>query len=60
MPVAEFTLAAIIFANKQVFRFRDLYRADRGRQRTIPLTGHPIGNYGGRSGSSEPRASGVG
>ena len=45
VPVAEFTLAAIIFANKQVFRFRDLYRADRSRQRTFPLTGQPVGNY---------------
>jgi len=45
VPVAEFTLAAILFANKQVFRFRDLYRADRSRQRTFPLTGQPVGNY---------------
>ena len=28
MPVAEFTLAAIIFANKRVFELRDRYRAD--------------------------------
>jgi phosphoglycerate dehydrogenase-like enzyme len=44
-PVAEFTLAAILFANKQVFRFRDIYRADRNRVRTSPLTCEPIGNY---------------
>jgi phosphoglycerate dehydrogenase-like enzyme len=34
VPVAEFTLAAVIFAGKQVFRFRDVYAADRGRERT--------------------------
>ncbi|WP_018239754.1 hydroxyacid dehydrogenase [Ensifer sp. BR816] len=45
VPVAEFTLAAIIFAGKQVFRFRDLYAADRGRQRTHILQGQAIGNY---------------
>ncbi|NRP72423.1 D-3-phosphoglycerate dehydrogenase [Ensifer psoraleae] len=45
VPVAEFTLAAIIFAGKQVFRFRDLYAADRDRTRTYLLQGQPIGNY---------------
>ncbi|OAP42576.1 hydroxyacid dehydrogenase [Sinorhizobium glycinis] len=45
VPVAEFTLAAIIFAGKQVFRFRDLYAADRGRERTQLLQGQAIGNY---------------
>ena len=45
IPVAEFTLAAIIFANKQVFRFRDIYRSDRNRARTFPLSCHPIGNF---------------
>jgi len=45
IPVAEFTLAAILFANKQVFRFRDLYRQDRNRSRTFPLTAQPVGNY---------------
>jgi phosphoglycerate dehydrogenase-like enzyme len=45
VPVAEFTLAAIIFAGKQVFRFRDLYTADRGRRRSDRLLGQPIGNY---------------
>ena len=45
VPVAEFTLAAIIFAGKHVFRFRDLYAADRGRQRSQLLQGQPIGNY---------------
>jgi len=45
VPVAEFTLAAIIFANKQVFRFRDIYRADRSRQHTFPLSCQPVGNF---------------
>lgn len=45
IPVAEFTLAAILFANKQAFRFRDLYRADRNRSRTFPLTAQPVGNF---------------
>ncbi|NTI43268.1 hydroxyacid dehydrogenase [Agrobacterium rhizogenes] len=46
LPVAEFTLAAIIFAGKQVFRFRDLYVADRNRHRTQPIQAEAIGNYG--------------
>jgi len=45
LPVAEFTLAAIIFAGKQVFRFRELYAADKGRIRSERLLGQPIGNY---------------
>jgi phosphoglycerate dehydrogenase-like enzyme len=45
IPVAEFTLAAIIFAGKQVFRFRDLYLADRNRARTHPMQRLAIGNY---------------
>lgn len=45
LPVAEFTLAAIIFAGKRVFRFRDLYVADRDRNRTYPLQAEAIGNY---------------
>ena len=35
VPVAEFTLAAIIFANKRVFELRDLYRADPTRGRAM-------------------------
>jgi phosphoglycerate dehydrogenase-like enzyme len=46
MPVAEFTLAAIIFAGKKVFRFRDFYVADRNRQRTVPMQADAIGNFG--------------
>lgn len=45
MPVAEFTLAAIIFAGKRVFRFRDLYVADRNRNRTHLMQREAIGNY---------------
>lgn len=46
VPVAEFTLAAILFAGKQVFRFRDLYVADRNRERTHGMQRLAIGNYG--------------
>ncbi|AYG61048.1 hydroxyacid dehydrogenase [Rhizobium jaguaris] len=46
LPVAEFTLAAIIFAGKQVFRFRDAYVADRHRGRTQSMQSQAIGNYG--------------
>jgi phosphoglycerate dehydrogenase-like enzyme len=45
VPVAEFTLAAILFTNKQVFRFRDIYRSDRSRARTAPLAAQPVGNF---------------
>lgn len=45
LPVAEFTLAAIIFAGKRVFRFHDLYVMDRDRRRTIPMQAGDIGNY---------------
>ena len=45
VPVAEFTLAAIIMANKRVLEFRDLYRADRTRGSSHALMDTPIGNY---------------
>lgn len=45
IPVAEFTLAAIIMANKRVLEFRDLYRADRRRGSSHALMDQPIGNY---------------
>ena len=45
VPVAEFTLAAIIFANKHVFELRDRYRADSSRRTTYALMDQPIGNY---------------
>lgn len=46
IPVAEFTLAAILFANKAVFRFRERYAADRGRAMTGRWVDQPIGNFG--------------
>ncbi len=45
VPVAEFTLAAIIFANKRVFELRDRYRTDPGRRSSYALMDEPIGNY---------------
>jgi phosphoglycerate dehydrogenase-like enzyme len=45
VPVAEFTLAAIIFANKRVFEFRDIYRSDPMRKSSHALMDTPIGNY---------------
>ena len=45
VPVAEYTLAAIIFANKRVFELRDRYRADPGRRTSYALMDEPIGNY---------------
>lgn len=45
VPVAEFTLAAIIFANKRVFELRDRYRADPSRRSTYAMMDEPIGNY---------------
>lgn len=45
VPVAEFTLAAIIFAGKRVFEFRDRYRADPTRGTSHALMDEPIGNH---------------
>ena len=45
VPVAEFTLASIIYANKRVFELRDRYRADPSRRTTYALMDEPIGNY---------------
>lgn len=45
IPVAEYTLAAILFANKQVFAFRDIYRADRTDIRLHPLGDSDVGNW---------------
>lgn len=45
VPVAEFTLAAILFANKAVFTLRDLYRADPSRMTSYALMDQPIGNF---------------
>ncbi|MDB5542608.1 MAG: 2-hydroxyacid dehydrogenase [Devosia sp.] len=46
VPVAEYTLAAILFANKQVLRFRDLYRERRSELRADPIMAEPLGNFG--------------
>jgi len=45
VPVAEYTLASIIFANKRMFEMRDGYRADRARHTSHALMDEPIGNY---------------
>jgi phosphoglycerate dehydrogenase-like enzyme len=45
VPVAEYTLASIIFANKRAFEFRELYRADPSRGSSYALIDQPIGNY---------------
>lgn len=45
VPVAEYTLAAIIFANKRAFQLRELYRADPTRDSSYALMDEPIGNY---------------
>lgn len=45
VPVAEYTLAMIILANKQALQFRDLYREDRTRGTSYALMDTPIGNY---------------
>lgn len=45
VPVAEFTLASILFANKRVFEFRDLYRADPSRASSHRLMDTPVGNF---------------
>jgi len=46
VPVAEYTLAAILFANKRAFELRDLYRADPSRRGAYALMDQPIGNFG--------------
>jgi len=45
MPVAEFTLAAILFANKRVLAFRDLYRARREMTPWGELSDPSVGNW---------------
>lgn len=45
IPVAEFTLAAILFANKRVLAFRDLYRQTRTRDGLAPIMASAFGNY---------------
>jgi phosphoglycerate dehydrogenase-like enzyme len=46
LPVAEFALAAILFANKRVFAFRDRYRRDRQDGWSSELRDEAIGNFG--------------
>ena len=46
LPVAEFTLAAILFANKRVLQFRDLYRGRRGNLGWRDLPDDRVGNFG--------------
>lgn len=45
LPVAEFTLAAILFANKRVLRFRQIYAERKVTRHAMPLADEPIGNY---------------
>jgi phosphoglycerate dehydrogenase-like enzyme len=45
VPVAEFTLAAIIFAAKAIFTFRDLYREDPSRRSSYAKMDEPIGSF---------------
>src|SRR5215217_9758408 len=45
VPVAEFTLASILFSDKQIFGFRDLYRSDPGRRTIYGRMDEPIGNF---------------
>ena len=45
VPVAEFTLAAILFANRNVFVLRDLYREKRHLLRAEQFTGSQVGNW---------------
>lgn len=45
VPVAEFTLAAILLANKRVFESRELYRQDPSRAACHDLMDQPIGNF---------------
>lgn len=45
LPVAEFTLAAILFSNKQVLRYRDFYRARRDTMRWEDVSAPSVGNW---------------
>lgn len=51
LPVAEYTLASILFANKRVTQFHHLYTAGQGIDDTMrALANGPIGNYKKRVG----------
>jgi phosphoglycerate dehydrogenase-like enzyme len=45
LPVAEFTLAAILFANKRVLEFSALYRKERRSRRLYETADAAIGNF---------------
>ena len=45
LPVAEFTLAAILFANKRVLEFSELYRRERRSRRLYETADAAIGNF---------------
>ena len=45
VPVAEFTLASILFSAKHIFTLRDLYRADPSRRSSYALGDREIGNF---------------
>jgi phosphoglycerate dehydrogenase-like enzyme len=45
LPVAEFTLAAILFANKQVFRLQRIYRQGRAARKPWRDQAPGLGNY---------------
>lgn len=45
VPVAEFTLASILFSAKHIFTLRDLYRADPSRQSSYALGDSEVGNF---------------
>jgi phosphoglycerate dehydrogenase-like enzyme len=45
VPVAEFTVATILLANKHIVRFRELYRSERSGLREHALMASDLGNY---------------
>ncbi|KKB80302.1 2-hydroxyacid dehydrogenase [Devosia soli] len=45
VPVAEFTLASILFSAKHIFTLRDLYRQDPTRRSSYALGDTAIGNF---------------
>jgi phosphoglycerate dehydrogenase-like enzyme len=46
LPVAEFTVAAILFANKRVLDFAALYKRERRGLNLYLSVDHGVGNYG--------------
>lgn len=45
LPVAEYTVAVILLANKRIFRIRDLYREQRGSRLDLQRLFAGAGNY---------------